>query len=427
MTATAVEDRRTTAPASPRVLTDAQCCLDEHLARHGPLPLAGPEALLDLIEASGLTGRGGAGFPVHRKWRAVAAGRGRAVVVGNGAEGEPASSKDKTLLAINPHPTLDGLQVAAHAVDAERAYLYVHRDLPLLSLVRSALEERRRAGVDRVPVRLVAAPPRFIAGEESAVVSRISGGDAMPRSKPPRVFERGVDGKRTLVQNVETLAHVGLLARYGANWFRAVGAQDQPGTMLFTVSGAIANRGVLEAPVGATVGQLVAAAGGVVGVAQAVLLGGYHGTWVPVDDIWTLPLANSVLRPRGWSVGAGVVVVLPAEVCGLVEAVRVLRYLAAESAGQCGPCVFGLGAVSAAMTDLAHRGNSPWDTGEVERLARLIERRGACHHPDGSVRFVRSSMTVFADELQLHARGECRATTQAPVLPVPGPDRMAWR
>ena len=422
------------APSLPRVLVPAAepsrrpLPLAEHLTRYGGLPLLGAAALLDVVEASGLTGRGGAAFPVHRKWRAVAAGAGRRVVVANGAEGEPASAKDKTMLAGNPHLTLDGLQLAAHAVGADRAYFYLHRHARLVPLVRTAIEERRHAGVDRVPVELVTAPPRFIAGEESAVATRVSGGLALPRFKPPRVFESGVDGLPTLVQNVETLAHVALLARYGAEWFRAVGPAEQPGSMLFTVSGAVAAPGVTEAAVGTTVRDLAVAAGGATGRPQAVLVGGYHGTWVSPDEIWDLPLSNAVLRPRGWAVGAGVVVVLPDTVCGLVESARVVRYLAGESAGQCGPCAFGLPSIGDAMDAIARRGRNGRSVAATERWSALAERRGACHHPDGTVRFVRSTLTVFAEELRAHDRGRCTATSGLPVLPVPAPAASAeWR
>lgn len=421
------------APGLPRLLPihgdRSPATLADHLDRHGPVPPLPAAALLDALEAAGLTGRGGAAFPVHRKWRAVASGAGPRVVVANGAEGEPASAKDKTLLATAPHLTLDGLALAARAVGADRAYLYLHRHPQLIPLVRAALDERRRAGVDPVAVELVTAPPRFIAGEESAVASRVSGDHALPRYKPPRVFEAGVRGLPTLVQNVETLAHVALVARYGAEWFRSVGPAEQPGSMLFTVSGAVAAPGVTEAAVGTTVRALVVAAGGSTGTPQAVLLGGYHGTWAPVDQVWDLPLTNATLRPRGWAVGAGVVAILPAGVCGLVEAARVVRYLADESAGQCGPCAFGLPSIAEAMAALARPGRRGRDTAATKRWAALVERRGACHHPDGTVRFVRSSLEVFADELRRHDKGSCSATSHRPVLPVPvtAGDVGQWR
>lgn len=383
--------------------------LAEHQAVHGAMPFDDPADLLAEVAASGLTGRGGAGFPVHRKMAGVLAGPGPRVVVANAAEGEPASAKDKTLLARNPHLTLDGLQLAAHVVGASSAYIYVHHSAALRSAVARAVEERRRAGLDRVPVEIAVAPPLFVAGEESAVVSKLSGGPARPRPKPPRVFESGVYGRPTLVQNAETLAHVALVARYGAAEFRRVGAEDQPGTMLFTVTGAVHHPGVVEAPVGTSFDAVLAAAGGLAQHAGAVLFGGYHGAWHPWPAARELVLSNAALRPHGLSVGAGVLVVLPAGTCGIRESVRILDYLARESAGQCGPCVFGLPALATTFREVAGGRSGRRHQRRLHQLASALEQRGGCHHPDGTVRFVRSAINVFGDELAAHARGFCTA------------------
>lgn len=396
----------------------ATVSLAEHAVAYGPLPDASPAEILAEVADAHLTGRGGAAFPVHRKLSAVAAGLGPRVVVANGAEGEPASNKDKTLLGLNPHLTLDGLQLAARAVAASTAYLYVHTDLRLLTLLNHAIAERRRAGRDVVPVELVCAPPRFVSGEESAVVSRITGGPAKPRSKPPRVFESGVDGRPTLVSNVETLAHLALIVARGAAAFRSVGDVDQPGTMLFTVSGAVHRPGVVEAATGTTIGALLDSVGGPSHHLSAVLLGGFHGGWVAWPQGRDLRLANSALRPHGLVVGAGVVVALPAEVCGVAESVRVLDYLAAESAGQCGPCVFGLPRLAETFGELAG-GKSGRRGRRLDELALALERRGGCSHPDGSLRFLRSATTVFAQELKMHAQKRCSAVTSRAVMPTP--------
>jgi NADH:ubiquinone oxidoreductase subunit F (NADH-binding) len=385
-----------------------------HLAVFGPPPYRGGRQLLvSTVQAAGLTGRGGAAFPTWRKLAAVAAsGRRSPVVVGNGAEGEPASWKDKTLLWGSPHPVLDGLQLVAEAVGARESYLYVHRNRQLLARLTSALVDRTEARVDRVPVRLVEAPPRFIAGEESAVVNRLEGGPTLPRFKQQGVFERGLYGAPTLVQNVETLAHISLVARYGAAWFRAIGTADEPGSMLVTVRGTDGVARVGEVPIGTPIHEL--------GSGQqpaAWLVGGYHGTWLPGTA--TARLANADLRRAGGALGAGVVIALPADRCGLVETARVGRYLALESAGQCGPCLNGLPRMANALQELAGPGAPRRTIEDLERWCGLLPGRGACHHPDGSVRFVLSALTVFADELARHERGRCSATTWQPFLPVP--------
>jgi NADH:ubiquinone oxidoreductase subunit F (NADH-binding) len=392
-----------------------------HLRTHGPVLYRGSaRALIPQVRAAGLTGRGGAAFPVHRKLEAVAAARpGRAVVVGNGAEGEPASHKDQALLHLVPHLVLDGLQLAAEAVGAGRVVLYVRHDVRARARLDDQISQRSARRLDRAAVELVSAPARFLAGEESALANLVSGGTAVPRFTPPRVFERGVDGRPTLVQNVETLAHLALIARYGPGWFRGLGTPDEPGTMLCTLRRADGSVNVAEAIIGTPLASLLdlpAAA------SPAVLVGGYHGAWVPADQVPRLTLSNASLRPAGAFTGAGVLAALPADRCGLVESARVARYLALESAGQCGPCRSGLPSIAAAMGELAGLAGRRRDPRVLENLSRwagLVEGRGACHHPDGTVRFLRSALQVFAGEARLHLQGGCTAASTRPFLPIP--------
>jgi NADH:ubiquinone oxidoreductase subunit F (NADH-binding) len=383
-----------------------------HLARYGRPPYRGGRGhLIQAVEESGLTGRGGAAFPVHRKMTIVARARGRKVIVANGAESEPASHKDELLLRVAPNLVLDGLQLAAEAVGAREAYLYLHPGVS--SEILRAINQRQAAGLDWLDCRITEAPPRFLAGQESALVNRLGGGPAVPTFVPPRVTERGLGGSPTLVQNVETLAHVALIARYGPRWFRAVGTAQEPGSVLTTVHTKDYTR-VVEAEVGAPLPTLVHHDG-----AQAVLIGGFHGTWLPADTIDTLTLDNATLKTRGAAVGGGVIAALPADRCGLAEAARVARYLAAESAGQCGPCLNGLPRMAAALAELAGPGHRGQVRADLERWAGLVAGRGACNHPDGTARFVRSTLTTFAPEISLHARGHCSATNRAPFLPLP--------
>ena len=405
----------------PRLLThSAPAGLVEHRAWHGPLPRAlaheeGRRRLLDEIEASGLTGRGGAGFPVARKLRAVATRRGirGSVVVGNGSEGEPASAKDKTLMAVSPHLVLDGLEVASRLVGARSVWLYVSDDPGVLHALRAALAERPPADQR---VRLAVAAPRFLAGEESAVVSALTGGLGLPTTTPPRVFERGVHGRPTLVQNVETLANLALIARWGAEWFRSVGDEGQPGSRLFTVWDRDRSA-VVEASTATSARELYRVIGVPMVAAQAVLLGGYHGTWLPAGEGLDVPLSDARLRAYGASAGAGVVAALPPGVCGVLETARVVTYLAQESARQCGPCLNGLPLIAEALRSLARPGRHPGVRSRIERWAGLVDGRGACRHPDGTVRLVRSALHVFADELADHERGRCRGV-DPPFLPV---------
>ena len=392
--------------------------LRPHLAEHGVLPSLDAHDVRQLAEDSGLTGHGGAGFPLYRKLEAVFEARGRAVVVANGAEGEPASAKDRWLLTRRPHLVLDGLQLVARATQAADAYLYVNDQVPMAAL-NEVLAERRRTGVDRVAVKLATAPDAFISGEESAVVSDLSGGAALPRMKQPRVTERGVRGRPTLVSNVETLALLALIARRGASWFREMGTSDAPGTMLLTVGGAVNRPGIVEAHHGTPLADVLDMAGGTSRPLQAVLLGGYHGSWLTPDDLESGRLSRSSLAPFGASPGAGVVVALAEGTCGLAEMSRVMSYLANESAGQCGPCLNGLPRIAEQVRSLAYRGGDRRAVDEMLRLGGLVVGRGACHHPDGSMRFLRSGLRVFAGEVELHLAGRCSGTSDEAVLPVP--------
>lgn len=279
---------------SPRLLAPggAPADLTTHEQRYGPLSYGDPAALLRTVAASGLTGRGGAAFPVHRKLAAVAeAGRrtGRApAVVANGAEGEPASRKDKTLLALSPHLVLDGVQVAARAVGADRAYLAVEDGA---SYLESALA---RSG-DPVAVQVVRVPKRFLSGQASALAQYVGGGAALPAHQDPPVRERGVGRAPTLVQNVETLAHLALVARYGADWFRTAGTPAQPGSALCTVHEPGREVRVVEAPFGMPLHRIVPVEG-----MSAVLLGGYHGTWIPAAEAAQLPWTPRRWAPASW-------------------------------------------------------------------------------------------------------------------------------
>jgi len=382
-----------------RLLAAADPSLATHRATFGPMPV--PLDLVRLLDSAGLTGRGGAGFPTARKLRSVAE-RGHGVVVANGSEGEPASAKDRTLLMHAPHLVLDGLALVAAAVGARSTYLVTAR-ADVAERVRAAAQERG----DRRPVRVAAVVDRFVSGEESAVVNRLNGRPGVPSDRMVRVYERGVKGRPTVVSNVETLAHVALVARWGPDWFREVGTDEQPGTFLASVSGATASPGVYELPYGTSLGQTLRSSGARPGDLQAVLVGGFHGAWIPAHDLEQVRLTRSDLQPYNASVGAGVLVLLGHDRCGLVESAGIARYLAGQAAGQCGPCINGLPRMADALTALARGHARPGLVEEVHRLRGLVAGRGACSHPDGTARFVASAMRVFADEVDVHLGGGC--------------------
>ncbi|MDO8188411.1 NADH-ubiquinone oxidoreductase-F iron-sulfur binding region domain-containing protein [Conexibacter sp. JD483] len=427
--------------------------LGDHLALHGLPALEsglGAGALADLAERAGLRGRGGAGFPTDRKLRALAEARRAPFVVANGSEGEPASGKDRTLLTRSPHLVLDGLQLTALALGAERAVVAVRAGAgSARAALATALAERTAAGRDRVPVEVFPVPAGFVAGEERAVLNALAGGPPLPTVRRPW------EGARpALVQNVETLAQLALIAAHGADWFRAAGTAAEPGTTLVTLDAAVvrevplgtplselmpgasdanrgasdANRGASDANRGASDANRGASdahrgegdANGGAGV-RALLVGGYAGGWVDGAAAGRVRLLQADLRPLGATVGCGAIVALPAGSCGVAETVRLMRWLADESAGQCGPCLYGLDAIATALEPLsAPRRPREDPLPRVRRWCGQIDGRGACRHPDGALRMLASALRVFAAEFDDHVRhGACERCAAPSLLPLP--------
>ena len=378
-------------------------------------------ALIEVVEASGLRGRGGAAFPTAVKLRAVASGRRRPIVVANGSEGEPASRKDGRVMTLAPHLVLDGAALAAAAVGAEEAIVVVDVRRPKArASIERALEERSGSEPSGVWFRVADVPPGYVSGEERSLVNLLNRGPAIPTTGP-RPFVRGVGNRPTLIQNVETLAHLATINAFGPAWFRSVGPKDMPGSMLVTISGGVGRPGVYEVDMGSLLREAIARAGGASAGIGGVLVGGYAGSWLTPDVADRVTLDPRGLGAVGAILGAGIVVVLPEHACGWAETAGVLRWLSGETAGQCGPCVYGLAAIAGAaerVTGGRARGE------ELDRLMRWatdVEGRGACRMPDGAVRFLRTALQVFADDVRMHVHGRpCRAAGGPRVLPTPG-------
>ncbi len=384
----------------------APMTLADHQRVHGPLPSHAPDQLIDAVERSGLRGRGGADFPTAIKLRSLALNRRGAVLVVNGSETEPASAKDRLLLKRLPHLVLDGAALCAAATGAREVIVKLgERAGDVARALEGAIAVRAE---DRVKIRVVTGTGGYVTGEESAVIHALNGGDAVPTLVPPRPYERGYRGRPTLVQNPETLAQIALVGRYGPRWYRELGTDADPGSALVTISGAVAAPGVYELAFGTSLRDLLAAAGGSAEPLRALLIGGYFGTWVAAEDALGIRLAREELRRVGCSLGAGVLIALGESSCGLHESARVIDYLAAQSSGQCGPCVFGLRAIADSVGALAD-GAGDDHLRRVRRWSADVRGRGACHHPDGAVRFVRSAIGVFADELAEHRGTRCTA------------------
>jgi NADH:ubiquinone oxidoreductase subunit F (NADH-binding) len=375
-----------------------------------------PTSLAHELESSGLTGRGGAAFPTARKAQLIREQRGHnKFVVVNAMEGEPASHKDLTLLSTHPHLVLDGAEYLASIVGAKNIAVCVARDNPtVVNHVEHAIHERTRRSLRGPKLELHTPPWRYVAGEESALVHWLDDNESLPQFRPARPHILRIGHAPVLVDNAETCANVGLIGRYGASWFREVGTPESPGSTLVSITGAVERPTVLEVALGTTLRTILQSAGADADP-QALLLGGYGGSWLAGSHV-DLAYCNEALRGVGASTGAGVIVVLPKGACGIIETLRVVRWMANESARQCGPCAFGLPAIAEDLNHLAHPSRDPLSASKrlEERLGQ-IDGHGACRHPDGVVRFVRSALTTFAEDFARHANGSACAGSRATV------------
>jgi NADH:ubiquinone oxidoreductase subunit F (NADH-binding) len=390
-----------------------------HVHRLGTLNIEGvpPNDLRELVGRSGLQGRGGAQFPTATKLTMASASRGAPLVVVNASEGEPASRKDRSLVEMRPHLVLDGALVVARAVEATEVVIYLHRGRRASAgALERAIRERPPEGVFW---RLVDAPPGYVAGESSAVVAYLDGQGALPRHRSAPAAVRGAAGRPTVVNNVETIAHLALIVRFGWEWFRSAGDPICPGSTLVTLAGEVPVPGVVVEVMAPTrLGELLSTIGGLDRLPQAVLVGGYEGVWLSGPSAWEMPVARGLLTPHGISLGCGVIAVLNGGSCGLATTARLVRWLASESAGQCGSCVFGLPAVSARLDEIANGTALRRDVRRLRQLSCVVAGRGACGHPSGVMALVDSALEVFSAELRRHLHGQrCPAVHHGFPLP----------
>ncbi|SCG39554.1 NADH-quinone oxidoreductase subunit NuoF family protein [Micromonospora halophytica] len=386
-----------------------------HEMVHGPIGPMEPANLLRLAESIQLKGKGGAGFPFFRKIKAVLESCERqdlpAVVVVNASEGEPASWKDKVLLTRAPHLILDGAALAAYALDADEIVLCVADDLIGRDSLTEALAERRMP----VETSIVTVPHRFISGEGGALVNGINGLPHIPPGTKKRSSDSGVRNLPTLLSNAETYAQVAIAARLGPYEYAALGTDDEPGTVLLTVTGAAERPAVVECAAGTPLREILDLCE--VPDGPGILLGGYHGCWITPEAADRAEVSRKSLTMVGGTLGAGIILPLGRDTCPLGEAAQVVRYLAGESAGQCGPCKRGLPDLARAV-DLAVSGSAPVEV--VRAAAGDVKGRGACSHPDGTSRFALSAMEVFAEDLRLHTTGEGCGKRVKGVMGLPG-------
>jgi NADH:ubiquinone oxidoreductase subunit F (NADH-binding)/ferredoxin len=391
--------------------------LRAHQAVHGGLQVLTLGELVGLTERMQLRGKGGAGFPFHKKIRAVVdSARKREadrVVVVNATEGEPASWKDKVLLTRAPHLILDGAAVAAVALRAVEIVIGVADDgIGSESLIRALAERRMPA-----PTRLVTMPHRFISGEGGALVRGINGELPIPPGRKQRASDVGVNGLPTLLSNAETYSQLAIAARLGPAGYASVGTEKEPGTVLLSVGGSAQYPSVVEVPAGTPLAEVLRICRAPVG--PGVLVGGFHGKWISAEAADKALISWEGMEAVGGSLGAGIILPLGDGTCPLGEATRVVRYLAGESAGQCGPCRLGLPDLARAFASLADGSGGSNAMDVLRSAAGTVKGRGACSHPDGTARFALSAVDTFTEDIAAHLRHDGCGQKVKGVLPLP--------
>ena len=401
------------------LLDQAPRSLDEYVAAGGGVGLdvalgASPEAVIDEIGKSGLRGRGGAGFPTAEKWRSIrVTGTGARFAVCNGAEGEPATFKDRSLLRTNPYQVLEGLAIAAYAVGAERAYIGIKEAFTQeVQAVSRALQEMEEAGaLGEIPVQVVLGPDLYLFGEETGLEEVIEGRLPLPRIARPfmlGLFAQPPNDDPTLVNNVETLANVPHILAEGADWLRSNGTDASPGTMVFTVCGDVQREGVFELPLGTPLRYLVEdlAGGPPEGRSIKAIFPGSSNTVLAPSELDT-PMDFDSLRQVGSGLGAAGFDVFDDSACVVKAAYLYSRFLAVESCGQCPACKFGTGQVTELLAEVEAKGASDQAIEAVLVRARGSTDGQKCALPTGESLLIQSLVQVFADEFRGHEGGTC--------------------
>ena len=402
--------------------------LDEYLARDGfralQRALGGlePEQVIEQVRASGLRGRGGAGFPTGQKWARVRAAGGKPkYVVCNGDEGDPGAFMDRMLLESYPYRIIEGIIIAAWAVGAAEGYLYIRAEYPLaVQRVREALQrctERGYLGEDilgsgfGLQLHIMEGAGAFVCGEETALLASIEGRRGMPRLRPPYPAECGLWGRPTLVNNVETYALVPWILRHGPEAFAQMGTTSSKGTKVFALAGKVARGGLIEVPMGVTIRQVVEEIGG--GAAggktfKAVQVGGPSGGCVPAALADT-PIDYEALTEVGAMMGSGGLVVLDEDDCMVDIARYFLQFTQNQSCGKCTPCRVGTRRMLEIMDRLCRGEGQRGDLERLEALALMVKKTSLCGLGKTAPNPILSTLRYFRDEYEAHLQGRCPA------------------
>ena len=396
-------------------------CIDEAIAVRGYEALANviasgnPDAVVDEIEKSGLRGRGGGGFPTGRKWRFTAANKGgKSYVVCNGDEGDPGAFMDRSIMEGDPHKLIEGMAIAAYAIGADEGYIYVRAEYPLaIKRLRKAIadaEARNFLGKNIMgsdfsfDLHIKEGAGAFVCGEETALIASIEGERGMPRPKPPFPANKGLFGRPTLINNVETLANVPVIMLNGADWFAKMGTETSKGTKTFALTGDVNNTGLIEVPMGTTLREIVFDIGGGMRDGKkfkAVQIGGPSGGCLTEEHL-DIPMDYDNLIKAGAMVGSGGLVVMSDKTC-IVEVARFfMNFTQNESCGKCVPCREGTKNMLAILQKIVDGKGTMEDLDTLEKLAVNVKEGSLCGLGKTAPNPVLSTLKYFRDEYIAH-------------------------
>jgi NADH-quinone oxidoreductase subunit F len=382
-----------------------------------------PEKVIEEITASGLRGRGGAGFPAGRKWGLCRREPGRTkYIICNADEGDPGAFMDRSILESDPHAVIEGLIIAGYAVGASRGYIYVRAEYPLaVKRVETALKQARKlnllgknilGGAFSFSIKLFQGSGAFVCGEETALIASLEGRMGMPQYRPPYPTESGLFGKPTVVNNVKTLAFIPQIIRKGAEWFKSIGTENSPGTAVFALAGKIVNTGLVEVPMGTTLRQILFDVGsGIPGGRKfkAVQIGGPSGGCLPEASL-DLPVDFDSLRRAGAMMGSGGMVVLDEDDCMVEMARYFLEFTQRESCGKCTFCRLGTKQMLEILGDFTVGEGTIEDIDRLERLAADVQAGSLCRLGQTAPNPILTTLRYFRDEYREHIElGKCPA------------------
>lgn len=382
-----------------------------------------PDQVVDCVDKSGIRGRGGGGFPAGKKWKQVARQPEKIrYVVCNGDEGDPGAFMDGSVMEGDPYKMIEGMIIAAYAVGAENGYIYVRAEYPLsVARLRLAISQAEKYGLlgDHIlgsgvnfHLHINRGAGAFVCGEGSALTSSIEGNRGMPRVKPPRTVEKGLWGKPTVLNNVETYANVPKIIIQGADWFHTIGTEGSPGTKTFSLTGAIENTGLIEVPMGTTLREIIYDIGGGLksGAAfKGVQIGGPSGGCL-VEDQLDAPLDFDSVKKLDAIMGSGGLVVMDENTC-MVEVARFfMSFTQRESCGKCVPCREGTKRMLEILEKIVAGNGEMSDLDELEELAKMVQSMALCGLGKSAPLPVLSTMKRFREEYEEHIRDKkCRA------------------